>query len=300
MTLMGRARWNGRSPRWAKAYADARSRLGAAPAEQQRLSKELTTTNLNLSLQTAQAQEFAAAAYRQGQAGGALAALTVAEPGDLLYRLTAVQMLAQQRDAALANLKAARARVAAQRQAVAKEVVTARAQAASSQVQESKLRALLEKSSGGPTGVVVAAPSAHPAPCAADGFFPAQSCDQNDPTTSGCLTARTLHMYTQARAAGFTRYTACWRQQSWGEHPKGRACDVAAAVSAFGGVDTGGDRGYGDRLAGWMIGNADRLGVLYVIWHKRIWLPGQGWHAYTTESGNPNGDHTNHVCVSTR
>jgi hypothetical protein len=37
--------------------------------------------------------------------------------------------------------------------------------------------------------------------------------------------------------------------------------------------------------------------VLYVIWYKRIWLPGSGWRSYSGD-GTPAGDHYNHVHLS--
>jgi hypothetical protein len=120
-----------------------------------------------------------------------------------------------------------------------------------------------------------------------------------DPTTSGCLTPRTLHALQQARLSGFNHYTACWRQSTWGEHPLGRACDFAADVGGFGGVATGSSRDYGNRLAGYFIANASRLGVLYVIWYHQIWEPSNGWHYYKGD-GTPSGDHMNHVHLSER
>ena len=56
-------------------------------------------------------------------------------------------------------------------------------------------------------------------------------------------------------------------------------------------------KAYGDRLAAWGVDNADRLGVLYVIWFRQIWLPGSGWKSYSGD-GTPSGDHTNHVHIS--
>jgi hypothetical protein len=101
----------------------------------------------------------------------------------------------------------------------------------------------------------------------------------------------------QARAAGFTHFTACFRQASFGEHPKGRACDFAAARTTFGGVATGDERTYGNNLAAWGIANADRIGVLYIIWFQRIWMPSTGWRSYSG-SGSPAAEHTNHVHIS--
>jgi hypothetical protein len=105
------------------------------------------------------------------------------------------------------------------------------------------------------------------------------------------------HAFLEARAAGFQRYTHCNRSASFGEHPKGRACDFAVATSGFGPTATGANRSYGDRLAAFFIANSDRLGVLYVIWFRRIWMPGVGWGPYSG-GGSPSADHTNHVHLS--
>ena len=49
----------------------------------------------------------------------------------------------------------------------------------------------------------------------------------------------------------------------------------------FGGTATGGARTYGNNLANYFINNSGRLGVLYVIWFRRIWLPSSGWKSYS-------------------
>jgi hypothetical protein len=163
---------------------------------------------------------------------------------------------------------------------------------------KAQIKQALDVSKGGPTtGVVIPAPSADPAPRNPDGSFPKQSCSVKDPTTTGCLTPRTLHAYQQARKAGFSHYTACYRPSTWGEHPIGRACDFAAAAGGFGGIATGSDRDYGNRLAGYFIANASRLGVMYVIWYHQVWNPSVGWHYYRGD-GTPSGNHTNHVHLS--
>jgi hypothetical protein len=53
-------------------------------------------------------------------------------------------------------------------------------------------------------------------------------------------------------------------------------------------------------LATWAVSNADRIGVMYVIWFRRIWTPSEGWHAYNNPFGgdDPSGWHTNHVHIS--
>jgi hypothetical protein len=141
-------------------------------------------------------------------------------------------------------------------------------------------------------------PLAKAAPRNSDGSWPKEGCTVNDPTTTGCITPRLLNAYQNAKSAGFTHYVACFRHQDSGEHPKGRACDFSAHASGF--VDeaaTGADKDYGNRLAAYFIKNADRLGVMYVIWYRQIWMPGTGWKAYSA-TGDPAAVHTNHVHLS--
>jgi hypothetical protein len=107
-----------------------------------------------------------------------------------------------------------------------------------------------------------------------------------------------LNALQQAEKANFTHFVACFRQQNSGEHPKGRACDFAADKNGFGGTAIGSSKDYGNRLANYFIHNSSKLGVLYVIWFHRIWLPSSGWKAYTSGNGDPSSEHTNHVHLS--
>ena len=51
-------------------------------------------------------------------------------------------------------------------------------------------------------------PLARPAKRNSDGTWPREGCTINDPTTSGCITPRTLHAMQEAQNAGFTRYVS--------------------------------------------------------------------------------------------
>ena len=140
--------------------------------------------------------------------------------------------------------------------------------------------------------------SAQPAPRNPDGTWPKEGCTiQPDPTTGrGCLTPRTLHMTKQAAGIGYTN-PSCFRQSTFGEHPLGRACDF---MVTSGGTATGAQKQRGETLAAWAVNNADKLGVYYVIWYQRIWMPGRGWEHYTPPGGgsDPSSLHTNHVHIS--
>ncbi|HEY2669442.1 MAG TPA: hypothetical protein VGJ07_03605 [Rugosimonospora sp.] len=283
-----------------RAYTDAKGRLDAAQHAQADLTAKLAATQQRLAELTTSVDAVASRTYRVGRVGTLLTVFNSVSPDDFVQRALTLHQLAQYDDVQLRELKEVQDSAATQRAELARQVGAAQTQTAELARRKAQIQQALAVTAGGPTtGVVIPAPSADPAPRNPDGSFPDQKCTQDDPTTSGCLTARTLHAYQQARLAGFTHYTACWRQQSWGEHPLGRACDFAAAKNGFGGIATGSDRDYGNRLAGYFIANADRLGVLYVIWYHQIWSPGVGWHYYKGD-GTPSGDHMNHVHLSER
>lgn len=139
---------------------------------------------------------------------------------------------------------------------------------------------------------------AEPAPRNPDGSWPAEGCTiRPDPTTgSGCLTPRTAHLVEQATAAGYPT-PGCYRPGGLGEHPEGRACDW---MMTSGGEATGEQKARGDGMATWAVANADRLGLMYVIWFRQIWTRAEGWSDYSNPWGedDPSGWHTNHIHVS--
>lgn len=56
----------------------------------------------------------------------------------------------------------------------------------------------------------------------------------------------------------------------------------------------------GNRLADWLVANAGKLGIKYVIWRAQIWAPDEGWHPYDHPSGSsdPTLAHMDHIHVS--
>jgi hypothetical protein len=141
--------------------------------------------------------------------------------------------------------------------------------------------------------VVAKSPVAAPAPRNSDGGFSPESCSVNDPTTDGCITPRTYHMYLEVKKAGFNRFVGCHRNGGPFEHPKGRACDWSLQKSGFAVAHNADMKNYGNNLMAFLVRNADRLGILYVIWFRQIWFPATGWKSYHGAS-----EHTDHVHVS--
>jgi peptidoglycan DL-endopeptidase CwlO len=293
-----------------RGYNDATALLETSKTRQVALTDETRATESEVHALTDEVKALAVTAYKSGRISGLTALLDSDSPNGLLQRAVTLESQARKDNQRLRQLTTAMTRLADQRAAIEREITTQQDQVAEmdrrKQAAEKALATEAAATSARPsTGTPPATntqsappPAAAPVPRRADGTLGPQSCSVKDPTTSGCVTPRMLNALQQARSAGFSRFTSCYRpQQDGGEHPQGRACDFAASASGFGNLATGGDKAYGDRLAAYFIANANRLGVLYVIWFRQIWLPSSGWRAYSG-GGSPSADHTNHVHLS--
>jgi peptidoglycan DL-endopeptidase CwlO len=284
----------------AKGHIEAKVKLDNSLRRQLGLKLELQRVQAHLARLTDEVGVVAAESYRMGRLTPMTMLLNSASPDLFLQRAAGLDLIAQRDGRAVAALTETRNRLAQTKKALDAEVVEQRKQLAVLATRKQQAERALATVGGQPTGGYVSprSPLAEPAPRNEDGSWPRESCTVDDPTTSGCITPRTLHAYEQARAAGFTRYVSCFREGGSGEHPKGRACDFAAARTGFKNeTATGGDREYGNNLAAYFVRNASRLGVLYVIWYRQIWMPGTGWRSYSG-GGSPSADHTNHVHLS--
>lgn len=278
-----------------KAFLEAKANLEASKQRQAELVAKLDETRKKLDALNTSANELASMAYRNNGLRTASALLSSVSPENLVDRATAVSTLAIRNDKQLREFGRLSRELIQAKSAVDAEVAIQEKQLA----EMAKRKGDAERAVGGTqtAGYGGRSATATPAP-RVNGRWPAERCVVDDPTTSGCLTARTLHALQQARAAGFTRHTACYRSaEDGGEHPRGRACDFAASASGFGGAATGGDFTYGSNLAAYFVNNANALAVLYVIWFRQIWQASTGWRSYSGR-GSPAAEHTNHVHLS--
>ena len=87
----------------------------------------------------------------------------------------------------------------------------------------------------------------------------------------------------------------------------GSAHHWARVFGSLGHFPEGADKANGDRLAEWLVANADVWGVNYVIWGGRVWSSArasQGWRTYTGggiyDVTSPTGGHHDHIHLSQR
>jgi peptidoglycan DL-endopeptidase CwlO len=287
-----------------RGYLEAREALARSTGQQRALTARLAELDSQVGPRQAAFDEIVRQSYRTGRLGPMKALLAAGSAGGLLDRAETLETVAVKERAVLDELLTTRDEQRRAKAAIDAAVRDQRRQVALMAKRKAQAETALKAADAGrddpQPGDGGGSGRADPAPRNSDGSLPAEGCSVNDPTTSGCLTPRTLHALRQAKSAGFTHFAACFRQQNSGEHPRGRACDFAADKDGFGGVATGSSKTYGTRLANYFINNSGRLGVLYVIWFKRIWLPSSGWKSYSRGNGDPSSDHTNHVHLSVR
>lgn len=285
----------------AKGQAVAQQQLDASKKRQRALQDLVVTSQRGANQLQGQVDLIAGRTYQNGRASTMLLLLDSSGPSNFMERAQGLDMLAQLDGQVLKQYRDDLTKARQAKAAIDQEVVKQAKQLdLLTKKKEEAERALKSIGGGGTAGGFVDpnSPLAKPAPRNSDGSWPKESCTVKDPTGGKCITPRTLHAMQQAQAAGFTHYVHCFREQNSGEHPKGRACDFAAHSTGF--LDeaaTGSDKTYGDKLAAYFVKNADRLGVMYVIWYRQIWMPGTGWKKYSA-TGDPAAVHTNHVHLS--
>ncbi|MGI5147329.1 coiled-coil domain-containing protein [Plantactinospora sp. CA-294935] len=283
-----------------KGHIEATAKLTNSKKRQSQLGAQLKQVETRIAALTQEVGVIAAETYRRGRLTPISALLNSASPQSFVERAAGLEVIAQRDDRKLRELAESLDQAAKAKKAIDAEVREQQRQVEVIARKKKDAERALAAVGGNPTGGLISAnsPLAKAAPRNSDGSWPKESCSIDDPTTGGCITPRTLHALNQAKANGFKRHTSCHRSGGGGEHPKGRACDFSAAAGGFENVDaSGGDRTYGNNVAAFYVKNASRLGVLYVIWYRQIWMPGNGWRAYNG-NGDPASDHTNHVHLS--
>ena len=269
--------------------------------------RKSTTTQLNLTVQVRSAEakrdallpEVGAVAgqqYRTGAISTASFLLNAKGSDNFLDRAISLEEINVLNNTKLHELNEAIAEVSRSKARLDQEVKAQQTNLATMRKQKEAAEAALAKVGGKSlTGGFVQATSrvAAPAPRNSEGGFSPEGCSIDDPTTSGCITPRTLHMYKEVKKAGFNRFVGCHRNGGPFEHPKGRACDWSLQKSGFAAWHNQDTYRYGNNLMAFLVRNADRLGILYVIWNRQIWFPATGWKSYHGASS-----HTDHVHVS--
>ncbi|KKK04519.1 hypothetical protein [Micromonospora sp. HK10] len=278
-------------------YVQAKAKLVKSQQRQRQRAEEVRAAQRQLDALRPQVSAIAAQSYRTGRIGAMAVLLESRSPDSFVQRAAGLDELNLVNGQKLAEINAAKTRAEQAKLALDAEV-REQQRLTNAMAREKAATEKALKLVGGLdfTGGLVSATSRVAAigpGRTADGDWKAESCSENDPTTSGCITPRTLHAYKEVKKAGFNRFVGCYRSGGPWEHPKGRACDWSLQKSGFASWHNNDMRMYGNNVAAFLIRNADRLGIYYVIWNRQIWFPATGWKSYSGPS-----NHTDHVHMS--
>ncbi|GAA2491652.1 coiled-coil domain-containing protein [Winogradskya humida] len=277
-------------------YLDAKAAVAKSTKTQLDLSLKVKSAEAKRDALLPEVGAVAAQQYRTGGVSTMGFLLNSDSANAFLDKAVSLSEINALHDHKLRELDAAIEEVATNKARLDQEVAAQKQNLASMQKQKESAEKALNLVGGDTvTGGFVTAKSktASATPRNSDGSLPAESCSVNDPTTDGCITPRTYHMYKEVKKAGFNRFVGCHRNGGPFEHPKGRACDWSLQKSGFAPWHNQDTREYGNEVMAFLVRNADKLGILYVIWNRMIWFPATGWKNYHGPS-----NHTDHVHVS--
>lgn len=277
-------------------YLAAKAAVAKSTTTQLRLTVQVRTAEARRDELIPQVGAVAGQQYRTGGISTASFLLNSSGADNFLDRAISLEELNSLNDEKLHELNEAIAKVAQTKAQLDQEVKAQQQNLASMAKQKEAAEKALALVGGKSltNGLVdYTSAKASPAPRNSDGGFSSEGCNTPDPTTGGCITPRTLHMYKEVKKAGFNRFVGCHRNGGPFEHPKGRACDWSLQKRGFAVSHNSDMKEYGNNLMAFLVRNADRLGVLYVIWFRQIWFPATGWKSYRGPSA-----HTDHVHVS--
>ncbi|WP_442874990.1 coiled-coil domain-containing protein [Actinoplanes sp. NBC_00393] len=282
-------------------FVNAKAAVNASRKNQKKLAAEMKAAEGRRDALIPEVNSIAQQQYQVGNLSAVGFLLNASTSNDFMSKAISLEEINKLHDSKLRELNSAIATVTESKAALDAELKNEQQQLTALTKQKAAADKQIDLLGGG-TGInrtitdgLVDAKSkpAEAAPRNADGGFSAEGCTEKDETTSGCVTKRTLHMYKEVRKAGFKRFVGCHRNGGPFEHPKGRACDWSLQKSGFSSADSNDEMKYGNNLTAFLVRNADKLGIYYVIWYKQIWFPATGWRAYSGVS-----DHTDHVHVS--
>jgi len=280
-----------------RAFVQAQAKLKKSVARQGQLALEVSRTQAELALLAPQVNEIAAQSYRTGRIGAVSMLLNTSSPDAFVQRAAALDELNLINAKKLAEVNAVKAR--AEQAKLAADTEVREQQKLNNELARGKREAEKALALVGGFGltkgkVVAESPVARQAPGrTANGDWKSHGCTEPDPTTAGCVTPRTLHMYKEVKRAGFDRFVGCHRTGGPYEHPRGRACDWSLQNRGFAPWHNDDTFRYGNNLTAFLVRNAELLGIYYVIWNRQIWFPATGWKSYSGPS-----NHTDHVHVS--
>lgn len=234
--------------------------------------KRAAGKSTRLKAELADAQEvvaqLAASHYMNSGVEPEVAIFAAGDPSDVIDSAALAQHLAQAKAARVQQIQSLMAQQREAQQNLQDKVAAFKRSVSKLESQKARVRKLLEKFK--PSSPVIG---------------------------GGGLTQRMISVRNQIDSR-FGPFPAigCLRPGDPQDHGTGHACDFM--LTTGGTMATGAAKTKGDTVAQWVIDNASRLGVKYVIWRQRIYdMRSPGWDPME-DRGGVTANHYDHVHVS--
>ncbi|MFI0449828.1 coiled-coil domain-containing protein [Actinomadura sp. 6N118] len=246
-----------------------------AGLESDRLTREFDTARADLS-------RFAASSYMNGRFE-TIPMVTSGDPSAAIRDMTVVEHLSRNTVRRLESLESLASQATRSQQAARAKLADVRKEIDELEGQRERVKKLLVKYK----------PEVPTTPGRPDGAPKTKS-----PLIGPSMTSRmrTLMLAIDSRFGPFPAI-GCSRPGDPQDHGSGRACDFMESTG--GQMPSSGARAHGDAVAQFVISNASRYGVKYVIWRQRIYdmRGGGGWKSMS-DRGSVTANHYDHNHVS--
>lgn len=248
---------------------DTKRTAERASARAERLRKSLDEARNRIG-------QLAARKYKNGGTSAAMQALMGGDPQSVLDRATTINYLARQDARRIGTVQRLSAQARQAHRQAQERIEDVQQKIDEMEQRKDKVQRLIERYEA------EAADRAERAVSSAPGNITARMRDVNAEIVSRFGEGYDVH---------------CYRPDDSGEHPEGRACDYM--LSSGGAVPSDEQVQRGHEIAEWARSNAERLGIMYVIYRQRIWdaRSGGGWESME-DRGGATANHVDHVHIS--
>ncbi|MFG2004695.1 coiled-coil domain-containing protein [Spirillospora sp. NPDC048911] len=250
-----------------------------AGLEADRLTRDFETARADLS-------RFAASSYMSGRFD-TIPMVTSGDPRSAIRDMTVVEHLSRNTGRRIESLETLASQASRSRQAATAKLADVRKEIDDLEGQRARVKKLLAKykpeTPSGGSGT----------PGRPDGAPKTKS-----PLIGPSMTSRmrTLMLAIDGKYGPFPAI-GCSRPGDPQDHGSGTACDFMESTG--GKMPSSGARAHGDAVAQFVISNASRYGVKYVIWRQRIYdMRGSGGWKSMSDRGSITANHYDHVHVS--
>lgn len=258
------------------ALEEAKSAAQRAIKDSGRLEKEYTASRGTVS-------RLAAQSYISGGLDATIPLFTASDPGGYIRDAAVLEHLNRNNGRLVQQLQVLRARADQAERAAQGKLDEVRKQVDELEDERARVRKLLAKFK----------PETPSGPGRPDGVTGGKS-----PIVGNSMTARmrTALLAIDNKFGPFPTI-GCYRSGDPQDHGTGTACDFMESTG--GRMPSAQAQAHGDSVAQYVISNASRLGIKYVIWRQRIYdmRSGSGWKAME-DRGSVTANHYDHVHVS--